>query len=172
MRGFLLASAMVLTLSGLGEAQAKDLAGVPPRTTLALSDLYLQVRANPRIQAARALGRAAQARVPGASRPPDPQFQLGLMNYALPRLAPMPMLGMNQLQLMQMLPLGGKLTLAGRAASATATAMGYRADDVSWDLRTQAAMAFYDLHTTDRGLDVARETLRLLRDIAATAESM
>ena len=33
-------------------------------------------------------------------------------------------------------------------------------------------MAFYDLHTTDRGLDVARETLRLLRDIAAPAESM
>lgn len=138
-----------------------------------LGDLYSQVqRASPRIQAARSLTRAAQARVPGASRPPDPQFQLGLMNYALPRLAPMPVLGMNQLQLMQMLPLGGKLALAGRAASATATATGYRAEDVSWDLRTQTAMAFYDLHTTDRGLDVARETLRLLRDIAATAEAM
>ena len=84
----------------------------------------------------------------------------------------MPVLGMNQLQLMQMLPLGGKLALAGRVASATATATGYRADDVSWDLRTQTAMAFYDLYTTDRGLDVARETLRLLRDIAATAEAM
>ena len=83
----------------------------------------------------------------------DPQFQLGLMNYALPRLAPMPVLGMNQLQLMQMLPLGGKLALAGRVASATATATGYRAEDVSWDLRTQTALAFYDLHTTDRGLE-------------------
>ena len=131
-----------------------------------------RLRANPRIQAARALSRAAKARVPGASRPPDPQFQLGLMNYVLPRLAPMPVIGMNQLQLMQMLPLGGKLALAGRVASATATATGYRADDVSWDLRTQTAMAFYDLYTTDRGLDVARETLRLLRDIAATAEEM
>jgi outer membrane protein TolC len=33
-------------------------------------------------------------------------------------------------------------------------------------------MAFYDLYATDRGLDVARETLRLLHDIAKTAESM
>ena len=41
-----------------------------------------------------------------------------------------------------------------------------------WDLRTQTAMAFYDLYATDRGLDVARETLRLLHDIANTAESM
>ena len=145
----------------------------PDATGIVLGELYDQVqRANPRVQAARALTRSAQARVPGASLPPDPQFQLGLMNYALPRLAPMPIVGMNQLQLMQMLPLGGKLRLAGQAASALASATGNRADDVSWDLRTQTAMGFYELYTTDRGLEVARETLRLLQDIAATAESM
>ena len=172
-KGVLLVIAMMLTSTAPGMAQASQPQIAETHTALSLGDLYREVqRANPRIQAARALSRAAQARVPGASRPPDPQFQLGLMNYALPRLAPMPVLGMNQLQLMQMLPLGGKLALAGRMASATATATGYRADDVSWDLRTQTAMAFYDLHTTDRGLDVARETLRLLRDIAATAEAM
>ena len=169
----LLVIAMMLTSAAPGMAQTNQPLTAETHAALSLGDLYGQVqRINPRIQAARALGRAAQARVPGASRPPDPQFQLGLMNYALPRLAPMPVLGMNQLQLMQMLPLGGKLALAGRVASATATATGYRADDVSWDLRTQTAMAFYDLYTTDRGLDVARETLRLLRDIAATAEAM
>ena len=169
----LLVVAMVLASAAAAMAQANQSPVAETHTTLSLGELYGQVqRINPRIQAARALGRAAQARVPGASRPPDPQFQLGFMNYALPRLAPMPVLGMNQLQLMQMLPLGGKLALAGRVASATATATGYRADDVSWDMRTQTAMAFYDLYTTDRGLDVARETLRLLRDIAATAEAM
>ena len=129
-------------------------------------------RANPRVAAARSLTRAAEARVPGASRPPDPQIQLGFMNYSLPSLAPMPTLGMRQLQLMQMLPLGGKLALAGRAASAQAAATGRRAEDVSWELRNQTAMAFYDLYATDRGLDVARETVRLLQDIAATAEAM
>ena len=145
----------------------------PPRAPLLLGDLYGQVqRNNPRVSAARSLTRAAQARVPGASRPPDPQFQLGFMNYSLPSLAPMPTLGMRQLQLMQMLPLGGKLALAGRAASAQAAATGFRAEDVSWELRNQTAMAFYDLYATDRALDVARETLRLLQDIAATAEAM
>jgi cobalt-zinc-cadmium efflux system outer membrane protein len=140
---------------------------------LLLGDLYRRVqRDNPRVAAARSLSRAAQARVPGASRPPDPQLQLGLMNYALPRLAPMPVVGMKQLQLMQMLPLGGKLALAGRAASATASASEFRAEDVVWELRTQTAMTFYDLFATDRSLEVGRETLRLLRDIAATAEAM
>ena len=141
--------------------------------TLLLGDLYGDVqRANPRIVAARAIARAAAARVPGASRPPDPQFQFGLMNYALPRLTPMPVLGMTQLQLMQMLPLGGKLALAGQVASATASATTFRAEEVGWVLRSEAAMAFYDLYAADRGLDVDRETLGLLRNIAATAEAM
>ena len=162
-----------LAWSARGAAQSNGPARDAEHAPLLLGDLYGQVqRINPRAEAARSLTRAAQARVPGASRPPDPQLQLGFMNYALPRLTPMPVLGMTQLQLMQMLPLGGKLSLAGRVASAQASAFGFRAEDVSWELRSQTAMAFYDLYTTDRGLDVARETLRLLRDIAATAESM
>jgi outer membrane protein TolC len=71
-----------------------------------------------------------------------------------------------------MLPLGGKLALSGRAAGAQASAAASRAQDVAWDVRTQTAMAFYDLYATDRGLDVARETLRLLQDVAKTAQAM
>ena len=138
-----------------------------------LGDLYAAVRRdNPRVAAAQALVRAAQARVPGATRPPDPELQLGFMNYSLPGLTPMDPIGMTQLQLMQMVPLGGKLRLAGRVASAQAAASGERAQDVAWELRGQVAMAFYDLYATDRQLAVARETLRLLRDVALTAESM
>jgi hypothetical protein len=73
-------------------------------------------------------------------------------------------LGMTQLQLMQMLPLGGKLSRAGRVAGARAAAQAERARDVVWELRGQTAMAFYDLYATDRRLDVERETLRLLRE--------
>ncbi|HEX7019811.1 MAG TPA: TolC family protein, partial [Gemmatimonadaceae bacterium] len=138
-----------------------------------LGDIYARVaNANPRLAAARSLARAALARVPGATRPPDPQLQLGWMNYSLPSLAPMPTTGMTQLQLMQMLPLGGKLSLAGRAAGAQASASTERANDVVWDLRSQTAMAFYDLYSTDQSLRVARETLFLLGDIEKTAESM
>ncbi|HEX7981264.1 MAG TPA: TolC family protein [Gemmatimonadaceae bacterium] len=138
-----------------------------------LADVYGAVlRNNPRVAGAQALVRAAEARVPGAKRPPDPQLQLGFMNYTLPGLAPMEPLGMTQLQLMQMVPLGGKLALAGRAASAQAAATGERARDVTWELRTRTAMAFYDLWAAERQLAVTRETLRLLQDIARTTESM
>jgi outer membrane protein TolC len=143
----------------------------PPATQL--GHLYDDVqRDNPRVAATRALVRAAEARVSSARRPPDPRLQLGFMNYTLPGLAPMPTLGMTQLQLMQMVPLGGKLTLAGRAASAQASAVAERAQDIVWDLRNQTAIAFYDLYVTDRQLTVARGTLALLQDIARTAEAM
>ena len=115
---------------GLVSAQTP---ATPAATAVAptlLGDLYAQVgRDNPKIGAARALVRAAQARVPGTRRPPDPQLQLGWMNYSLPNLAPMPTTGMTQLQVMQMLPLGGKLALAGRAAGAQASATNERAND-------------------------------------------
>ncbi|HEY3287683.1 MAG TPA: TolC family protein [Gemmatimonadaceae bacterium] len=138
-----------------------------------LGDLYTQIqRANPRAAASRSLAQAAVARVPGATRPPDPQVQLGFMNYTLPSLAPMATLGMRQVQVMQMLPLGGKLALAGQVAGAQASAAGERAEEVTWELRSEAAMSFYDLYATDRRLDVMRETVRLLQDIEKTAASM
>lgn len=165
-RTLALAAAPLLTPVLRAPAQSSD-------SITRLGDLYAMVqRDNPRVTAAQSLVRAALARVPGAKRPPDPQLQLGFMNYTLPSLRPMELIGMPQLQLMQMLPLGGKLSLAGRVAGAQAAATGERARDVLWELRSQTAMAFYDLYATDRQLDVARETLRLLQDIARTAESM
>jgi cobalt-zinc-cadmium efflux system outer membrane protein len=143
----------------------------PP--TIRLGDLYERVQGdNPRANAARALARAAEARVPGASRPPDPQLQLGAMNYTVPGLSPMATLGMTQIQLMQMLPLGGKLTLSGRIAGAEASAAVERALELAWEVRAEAAMSFYDLYATDRRLDVTRKTLRLLHDIEKTAAAM
>lgn len=162
---------IITCATGSRRAGAQAEPAGPP--ALRLGDVYRQVAlANPRAAAARALARAAQARVPGARRFPDPALQLGIMNYSLPNLAPMQTVGMTQLQLMQMLPLGGKLALAGQAATAQQSAANARADDVVWDLRTQSAMAFYDLYAADGQLEIARETLRLLQDIERTAQAM
>lgn len=140
---------------------------------LELADAYRTARErSPRITAARALADAARARTASARRPPDPQVQFGFMNYSLPALRPMDVLGMTQLQVMQMLPLPGKLGLAGRVADASADAQAERARDVDWEVRSKAAMAFYDLYVTDRSLGIDRETLRLLQDILRTTESM
>jgi outer membrane protein, heavy metal efflux system len=167
--------AMPVTLVMLAPAwhHAAQAQAPAPGASLVLGDLYREVaRTNPRAEAARSLARAADARVPSAKRPPDPQLQLGFMNYDVPSLRPMDALGMTQLQLMQMLPVGGKLGLAGRVAEARAAADEQRAADVAWEVRNQAAMAFYELYAADQSLTVARETLRLLQDIAATAEAM
>ena len=78
--------ALVGALNAIAASGAQQSAS-PDR--LRLGDLYAQVeRANPRIAAANALATAAQARVPGTRRPPDPQLQLGFMNYTLPGLPP------------------------------------------------------------------------------------
>ncbi len=173
-------AAPLLTIAVLGPplgAQSRDTPSIsdqPEKSRrLILGELYSAVRSeNPRTQAARALARAADARVPGARRPPDPQVQLGFMNYTVPGLKPMDPLGMTQLQVMQMVPVAGKLSLAGRVVSSRALAEHERATDIEWELRNQAAMAFYDLYQTDQALVVARETLRLFQDLQRPAEAM
>ncbi len=140
---------------------------------LGLGDVYRVARErSPRAVAARALASASHARIAPAKLPPDPELQLGFMNYTIPGLVPMDPIGMTQLQLMQMLPIAGKLGLSGRVATAQAAAASERARDVEWDVRVQVAMAFYDLYATDHALGVARQTLRTLQDILRTAESM
>lgn len=129
-------------------------------------------RTHPRLDAARAIARAARARVPGVTRPPDPQLQLGWMNYELFSLKPMDGIGMTQLQLMQMVPLPGKLRLAGLAETARADATGARVSGVAFDLRARAAMVFYDLYATDGALRAAHTARRLLRDVAAITTRM
>lgn len=174
-----LAGVLLASLGAAGQtpllAQGVPQAALPrgDSATLRLGQLYALVAGqSPQLRAAQALARAAEARVPGAGRPPDPQLQLGLMNRSLPSFAPMEPLGMAQVQLMQMVPLPGKLSLASRAASSKAMAARERADDLRWDLRSRVAMAFYELYQTDQSLAVAVDTRRLLTDVAKTAQSM
>src|SRR5690606_40365451 len=74
--------------------------------------------------------------------------------------------------LMQMVPLGGKPGLGAKVAEARAVAARARSDDVRWEQRSRVAMAFYELYKTDRAARIADETRRLLRDVAATTQSM
>lgn len=142
------------------------------QTSLSLSEVFRLANSAPPVTAAMALARAADERIPSAKLPPDPNLQLGFMNRELPSLAPMNPLGMTQIQLMQMLPLGGKLHLAGRIATSNADATRARAAEVRWDVRARAAMQFYDLYAAESQLNIARETKRLVQDIAKVSQSM
>ena len=144
-----------------------------PAPRLQLGAVYGAVRdRNPKAAAARSLAAALEARVPEAGLLPDPEVQLGFMNYNLPSLRPMDPLGMVQLQVMQMLPLGGKLPLSSRIATHRVAAETERAADVTWELRTRAAMAFYDLFAAEQGIEIATGTRRLVQDVAHIAQSM
>lgn len=166
-RPILLAAAL---LFGSETPLAVGQTAAPPLT---LAELYRQVDgASPRLAAARAGARAATFRVDPVRTLPDPQFQLGLMNRNLPGLGLQDPLGMNQIQIMQMVPFPGKLGAAGRYAQAQAEASQARADDLGWELRGQAAMLFYEIYGAEQGVRVAGETQQLLREIAATAQRM
>ena len=165
-----LIAALLLAIAPRVSAQWHGAESTPE---LRLGGLYDQLaRSSPRISAAAALARAAEARVPGASLLPDPQLQLGFMNRQLPSLRPMEVIGMTQLQLMQMIPTAGKLSLSGQVAGAQAGAARARADEVRWEQRSRVAMAFYDFYQADRNAAIASETKRLLQDVAKTAQTM
>lgn len=140
---------------------------------LTITELYRAVDAtNPSLRAAGASSRAFLARVPGARRLPDPQLEFQLMNRDLPGFELNDPLGMTQVQVMQMVPLPGKLGLAGNVAQARADAEGIRVGDVAWEQRARAAMAFYDLYRAGAVLDVSRGTLRLLEDLSTVVTRM
>ncbi len=165
-----LAMSAWMALVPLGTVAGQTAAASAP---LRLGDVYRDVQSSsPRIAAAAALARAAGERIAPARRPPDPRIQFALMNRTLPGFALSQPLGMNQVQVTQMVPIAGKLGLAGRVMAERAGAERERATDVVWDVRARAAMAYYELYQMDRSVEVAGETLRLLRYLAKTAETM
>jgi len=169
------AAALAVALAAATLPTAEAQTSTPPVrvVTLRLGELYreLEIR-SPQIRAARAAATAADARVGASRRPPDPQVQFGSMNRNLPGFGLNEPLGMNQVQLMQMLPIAGKLGLAARAARAQADAAAYRATDLAWEQRARVAAVFYELYRSDHSLTVARETRDLIRDLGRTAEAM
>ena len=166
-------SAIGMTAAALSLPRAGAAQGEARAPRLVLGQIYADLRAsNPRLAATRASARAFSARVSAAGLPPDPEIELGFMNYSLPELAPMDVLGMTQLRVMQMIPTAGKLRLARGASAARADAAAARVMEIEWEMRARAAMTFYDLHAADRSLEVARQTLRLLHDIRQAADAM
>jgi outer membrane protein TolC len=148
---------------------------VSPATgdSLSLGAVYAAVDAGtPRVVAARAAARAAAERIAPARRPPDPELQFGLMNRELPGFGLSDPLGMYQIQVMQMIPVAGKLGLAAAVERARAAAAEARGDETRWEERGRAAMAFYEVYAADRSLSLMRESQRLLRDLVRTTQTM
>jgi outer membrane protein TolC len=119
-----------------------------------------------------ASARAAAARVGPVSRLPDPAVQLSTMNRELPGFGLNEPLGMNQIQVMQMVPLGGRIGLATEGARAQSRAAAARVPEATLSERAAVARQFYALYRLDRSIRVAEETRDLIRRLHRTAEAM
>ncbi|MHB1168798.1 MAG: TolC family protein [Longimicrobiales bacterium] len=166
LRSIIAVAALVLLPFGAASAQQ------PPE--LSLREVYdLALERNPMVQAALAAADATAARQPAAALPPDPEVRVAAMNLSLPGLsADMPGAMAPSIELMQMLPLPGKLRLNGEIArQSTAMALSV-AGEVSWEVRARAAMAFYEVYEADRQIEVMEETLDWLRQFEQIATTM
>jgi outer membrane protein TolC len=76
------------------------------------------------------------------------------------------------IQLMQMLPFPGKLAHSADIARIETAKSEREAEEVWWEVRTRAAVAFYDIHEADRRIEVMQETLALLEDFRRVAQAM
>lgn len=162
---------IVVVVVGLAlPAQAAHAQAASPLT---LAEVYHRIEsASPRLAAARARSEAARARIGPAGRWPDPAVQLALMNRGLPRLGLSDPLGMNQIQIMQMVPVAGKTGLAVRAARAGAEAEAERSRETAQAIRADAAMRFFDLYQADATLVLMREGRGLLGEALRAGEAM
>ena len=147
--------------------------GQEPATLRLDQVLRLAEERSPRLRAARERVEATRAMEPGAGLIPDPMFQVGVMNLAIPEFSPtMPASMAPTFQAMQRLPLAGKLSLMEEIAQQSTGIDMASAEETWWDVRTEAATGFYRIYELDRQLEVMRETLSLLRDFETVARSM
>ena len=167
------AAVAVIALALLGTSSFALAQAPAPTEHLRLGDVYRDLQArSPMLRAAGASARAAAARVGPVTRLPDPTLQLSTMNRDLPGFALNNPLGMNQIQLEQMIPLGGRIGLSADAARARAREEEARVPEVALTQRALAARQFYALYRLDRSIEVLMETRELIRRLERIAEAM
>lgn len=145
-----------------------------PPEQVRLDDVLIAVRErNPRLLALQAAASAAEFREPEASTLPDPMVQFGIMNFGLPDFnADMAMSMAPAVQLSQMFPFPGKLSLKGDIAGYGTEMAAAGADEAWWNVRAAASNMFFEIYSLDRRIEVMRETLVLLQDFRLVARAM
>jgi outer membrane protein TolC len=163
---------LLIAPAALAAQQAQAAPRATPRTALTLADVVERLeRTNPMLAASRAAAQAARARIGPATALPDPRAQLAVMNRMLPNLSTMSVLAMDQLTVMQMLPLATRRP-AARAAEARARTAESGIDAQRFAVRRDAASMLADWWQADAARGVMDETRTLLRESAAAADAM
>lgn len=126
--------------------------------------------ANPRLAAARAGVQAAGARIGPAGAWSDPQVQLGLMNRPISGMAdPMTM---NQVTVMQMVPVNGMLGARRRVARADSARVAAGSSGTALAVERDVRAHYWELYHVDQALEVMDNTVAVLRELASVATTM
>ena len=160
---------------GCGIAATAAAQTITPRgDTLSLHEAVVLGRtANPVLAARAADVRAAGARIRPAGTLPDPQLRLGAMNYMLPGLSPRgDPLTMNQLGIMQMLPVNGTLGLRRRVARFDSVRVAAGSDEAQLQVERDVRARYWELYHVDQALGVMDRTVAVLRELASVAGAM
>jgi outer membrane protein TolC len=140
---------------------------------LTLAEVYALARErSPALRASTAAVEAVRAREGSAKLPPDPELQLGVMTTPFPGVERMSSALQPSMQLMQRVPIGGKLALGARVARQSTEIESATADEAAWRVRGQAAAHFYEIYRLDRQTAVLRETLTWLQSFEQVARAM
>jgi cobalt-zinc-cadmium efflux system outer membrane protein len=151
----------------LGSVPLRLLAQVSPSSDTVLARLTAEaVRANPSLEASRAMARAAVSRIRPAGALPDPMLTAGAMDLTLPRF------GFHEsdftevdVELSQEFPWPGTLGARTRVARAEAKSRGAEAAARRREIVVRTAELYYRL----RYVTTARATLQGQRRLLATA---
>jgi len=142
--------------------------------TLDLAHAVAFARAhNPMLAARAAEVRAAAARLGPAGAWPDPTLTVGAMNYMLPSLsASADPMTMNQVTLMQLVPIGGAPVRRRAAARADSVRVEALRDAAALEVEQRTRAAYWSAYHADRALEVMHRRLGALRDVADAARTM
>jgi len=150
------------TGEGLGLSEASE---IPQPLSLQWAIKEAQDK-NPQILAAKKKLEAAQARVPQALSLDDPQFGWTFYGDAIEtRAGPMK----NVFSISQKFPFLGKLSLRGKIAQEEADSAEDLLKNVQLKIIAAVKSAYYDLYLSDKSIQITRENVELVNNLARIA---
>lgn len=171
MRRFVILSALVVSATGVAEAQVRE----PAETDLTLESLVAELGANsPEIEAARREVDMRAARIAPAGTPPDPTLSIGYMSgFARPPFFPSSATpnAFRQVGVSQEIPYPGKLSLRSRIAAIDADVARWSVQDIRLQLAAELKAMYFEYQFASRSLDIVRRNREVLDHFRQIAEA-
>ncbi len=158
----------ILVAAMVARAQEKTASTEPVK----LADLVAEAeRVHPAIQSAVKMIEAKRARVPQARALPDPQLSIGYMGDPAPfKTQAGDPSSYRQFGVMQEIPYPGKRELRGKIAEKDVSAEQWSLKQARRRVRAEVELAFYELWSVDKALDITMKNKDLLEKFARIAE--